>query len=73
MEEVIVRIVDMPAGVRGLTLPDIDGVFDVYINGKLSPEDQRKTFEHELEHIRKGDWQRLDCMSVAEIEQEIGA
>ena len=73
MEEVIVRIVDLPDGIPAFTLPDVDGFYDVYINVKLDLFSRRKALEHELEHIRKGDWQRLEYMDVFQIEQEIGA
>ena len=73
MEEVIVRIVPLPDGVPAFTLPDVDGYYDVYLNEKLDEIARIRAFEHELEHIRKGDWERLDYMTVAEIEGEIGA
>ena len=73
MEEVIVRVVELPDGIPAFTLPDVDGLYNVYINEKLDPFSREKALEHELEHIRKGDWDRLGWMSVFEIEQEIGA
>ena len=73
MEEVIIRIVDLPAGIPAFTIPDPDGYYNVYLNAKLDHESMRKALEHELEHIRKNDWNRLSYMTVAAIEQEVGA
>lgn len=57
MEEKIVRILDLPAGVRGLTLLDEDGNYNIYINAKLDMAARLKAYDHEVEHIRRGDWQ----------------
>ena len=70
----IIRIVDLPAGVPAFTLPDIDGWYNVYINAKLDTASRQRALEHEMEHIRINDWSRLDAgMSVFDIEREVGA
>lgn len=46
-----VRLVDLPERVRGVTVPNDDGTFDVYISLRLSPERRRECLEHELRHI----------------------
>lgn len=71
MEEKIVRILDLPAGVRGLTLLDEDGNYNIYINAKLDMAARLKAYNHELEHIRRGDWQ--SSLPVSLIEQHVRA
>lgn len=56
MEEVIVRMVDLPAGVRAFTLPDEQGDYNVYVNSALSYEQQQKSLLHERRHIVNGDF-----------------
>jgi len=56
MEEEIVRLVDLPCGVRGFTLLDEDGRYNIYINSRLNWYMRQKAYEHELEHIERGDW-----------------
>ena len=52
---VIVRLLKLPTSIRGFTAVDPDGNENVYINEQLSAPEQRKTLQHELEHIRQGD------------------
>ena len=56
-EDILVRIVDLPHGVRGFTWLDEDGLYNIYINARLNSEMRRQAYRHELEHIRRGDWQ----------------
>lgn len=69
MEEIITRLAeDLPASVQGLTVRDSNGDYNVYLNAKLSREEQQRVYCHELEHIRGGDFDRHD--PVRAIEQE---
>ncbi len=52
MTEYYVRQVSLPIRVEGVTLPNNDGSFDIYINARLTPVRQQETLEHELRHIR---------------------
>ena len=54
MTDTYVRLIALPAKVEGVTLPNDDGSFDIYINACLSPVRQQETLEHELRHIRRG-------------------
>ena len=53
MTDAYVRLVSLPVKVEGVTLPNDDGSFDIYINDRLSPARQQETLEHELRHIRR--------------------
>ena len=46
MTDAYVRLVPLPVKVEGVTLPNEDGSFDVYINSRLSPARQQETLEH---------------------------
>ena len=52
MTDTYVRLIPLPPKVEGVTLPNDDGSFDIYINSRLSPLRQQETLEHELRHIR---------------------
>ena len=54
MTDTYVRLIPLPVKVEGVTLPNDDGSFDIYINSRLSPAMQQATLEHELRHIRRG-------------------
>lgn len=55
MNEIFYRLVDLPLSVRGFTLQDQDGDYNVYVNQNLCPAAMERTIQHELEHIKSGD------------------
>ena len=48
-----VRVVELPPAIRGVTVPNDDGTFSVYINAIYDTETQRSTLEHELKHLAR--------------------
>lgn len=54
--DTIVRIIGLPITVKGLTIPDEDGIFNVYINKDMSHEMQWITYQHEMTHIKNSDF-----------------
>ena len=65
--EYYVRLVSLPGSVEGVSLPNSDGSFDIYINETLSPSRREKTLRHELNHIFHDHFYR-DDLAVGEIE-----
>jgi Zn-dependent peptidase ImmA (M78 family) len=51
MDNVYVRLDDLPDGVRGFVSLDEDGDYNVYINKDLSYDQQMSTLAHEIIHI----------------------
>lgn len=49
------RLVDLPPTVRGFVSKDVDGEPIIFLNARLSREQNRITYNHEVEHIKKGD------------------
>ena len=47
-----VRFLALPSSVEGVTLPNNDGTYDIYINVNLPVEKRREALAHELQHIR---------------------
>lgn len=67
MGEVFVRLRDLPVKINGMTIMDEDGNYNVYINSRLSCDDQRKAYEHELKHIHRDDF--YNSLSIQETEE----
>ena len=67
-ENIIVRYIPLPAGVRAFTIPDSAGDYNVYINDALSSEQQKRSFDHEVCHIENGDFFRDE--DAVEIEKK---
>lgn len=51
MPDYFVRLVRLPLKVEGVTVPNSDGSFSIYINALLPTEKQNEVLEHELRHI----------------------
>lgn len=51
MGDTFIHMVSLPSYVRGLTIPDENGDFTIIINDNLDDLVQRKTLEHELQHV----------------------
>lgn len=66
-ENVFIRKIPLPLGVRAFTIPDAQGDYNIYINEKLSSEQQKKSLEHEQNHIINGDFYKDD--TAVEIEK----
>lgn len=57
MNDIIVRIIDLPLNAKGFTAESPDGVYNVYLNARQSYETQYETFLHELRHIEEYDFE----------------
>ena len=49
------KLVDLPTTVRGFCYHDDDGEEFVILNSRLTHEANQHTWDHEREHIRRGD------------------
>lgn len=67
MEETIVRLKDLPCGINGMTILDSNGDYNVYINARLSVDDQKKAYQHELRHIARDDF--YNDLTIQEAEE----
>lgn len=66
MDNIIIRVVDFPYVVRGVTIPHPDGTYNIYINSKYSVETQNKILKHELRHIQNLDFDNFDDIKIIE-------
>lgn len=55
---VITNLIDMPTSVKGHTIKNEDGSYSVFLNARLTQIQIEKTYQHELEHIESGDFDR---------------
>lgn len=68
MGDIFTYLVDMPCSIRGHCNPNPDGSYTVCINARLGYKEQKKTYLHELEHIRGNDFEKYN---VNEIEKDV--
>lgn len=67
-EEYCVRLIDLPCGVRALVQFDAEGFPNIYVNARISQEEQRKAIAHELRHIQRDD--AYNGLSIQEVEAD---
>ena len=70
MDAVIIRVIDLPFGVNGLTVKDAEGDYNVYLNARLCGEKQVETFRHELDHIQSGHFYDQKPVRAKEMETQ---
>lgn len=53
---VLTMLVDLPTKIKGFSKPNDDMTYTIVINSRLSSEQQRKTYDHEMAHILHNDF-----------------
>ena len=48
----------MPTRVKGQTVENSDGSYSIFINARLSADQQHEAYIHELEHIKRKDFEK---------------
>ena len=61
-----IKMLNMPTSIRALTVMNEDGSFTIFINCRLSFEQQKKSFLHELEHINNNDFDKMISVDTLE-------
>lgn len=69
MDDVFIRYIRLPSTVQAVTVPDENADYNIYVNKNLCFNQVEKAIEHELEHIRNGDFE--EYIPVAEIEKRV--
>ena len=69
MEHIRTYMVNLPTHVRGLTSIDEDGEPMIYLNARLSIDQNRDTYDHETRHILRDDFH--NGLSIEEAEELI--
>ena len=73
MNDYYVRVIGLPRTVDGVTVPNGDGSFSIYINARLSERQQRETLEHELRHVERDHFYTDRDLRLVEQEAEHGS
>ena len=62
----VVRPLDLPYAIKGLVALDSDGFANIYVNSRLSREEQRKAAMHEISHLNRNDFYSSATINDAE-------
>lgn len=66
-----IRLLDLPCSVKAMVALDEDGYYNIYVNSRLSREEQRKATKHELNHMQEDDF--YSHADIRDIENRAGA
>ena len=72
MIDYYVRTVALPITVEGVSVPNDDGTFDIYINSRLTREKQEEVLAHELRHLEAEHFYVDIPLRVAEQQADTG-
>lgn len=72
MIDYYVRMVALPIAVEGVSVPNDDGTFDIYINARLPQEKQEEVLAHELRHLEAEHFYVDIPLRVAEQQADTG-
>ena len=65
-----VRVIELPPAVKGVTVPNEDGTFSVYINALYDDDTRRRALEHELEHLARDHFYKPESVALQEAEAD---
>ncbi|MBE6555773.1 MAG: hypothetical protein E7663_06060 [Ruminococcaceae bacterium] len=68
MDNVIVRVIELPDAIPAVTVLDEDGDYNIYINGRLSKDNYEDAVRHELRHINQEHFYQKKPVRVCEDE-----
>ncbi len=66
MDEYYIRYVPLPVSLKGITVEDAAGFYNIYINSLLSYEEQQKAIKHELTHVSRNDFDQEKPLHLVE-------
>lgn len=64
-ENIRIIMMDMPIGYRAFTSPK-DGFYTIYINSRYCREQNEISLNHELKHIKNGDYDKNTSVDLLE-------
>lgn len=71
MNCVFIRGLDMPGGVRGVTVTAPDDDYIIFLNTCLCPETQKRALAHEMNHIKQDHFYNEEPVIINEMEANV--
>lgn len=67
MNEINVQYANMPTAIRSYVVANADMSYTILLNSRLCHEQHLISYQHEIDHIRKGDYDRKCSVDLMEI------
>lgn len=62
-DSIFVYLVKLPPGINEAVLPCLEG-YTIYIDSCLTWEGRQKAYDHAMEHIENGDFEKNDVQKI---------
>lgn len=63
-EDIFIQLANFPTTTKEAITPNEDGSYTIFINARLSNEEQLKSYKHALKHIQNGDFDKTDVQKI---------
>lgn len=67
MENVFVKLIELPNTIRSFVVLNKDQSYTIVLNSKLSHEQNLISYQHEIEHIKNGDYEKKYSVDMIEL------
>jgi hypothetical protein len=67
LEDIFVKLIDLPYTIRSYVVLNKDQSYTIVLNSKLSYEQNLISYQHEMEHIKNGDYEKKCSVDMIEI------
>lgn len=67
MEDIIVRLADLPTTIASFVVVNADASYTIILNSRLSHERLILAYQHELRHLKNGDYDKQCTVDMIEI------
>jgi len=67
-DQIYTYCVDMPTTIKSFVVSNIDFSFTIIINSRIGCEQQLKAYNHEMEHIKNGDYDKHCSVDLIELQ-----
>lgn len=68
MNNIYIRGLDLPHSVKGVTVEDLNGDYNVYVNINLCENARKSACKHELKHISLNHFRDFNPVVINELE-----
>ena len=62
---------NMPTAIRSYVVANMDDSYTIMLNSRLSREQNLRSYQHEIEHILNGDYEKKCDVDIIEINAHI--
>ena len=67
LEDIFVKLIELPYTIRSYVVLNKDQSYTIVLNSKLSHEQNMISYQHEMEHIKNGDYEKKCSVDMIEL------